>query len=73
MLSAGSGAEVAAACSSGTIAPAADLGTFDLAGDGLVLRLSGAPADPAYQAAYPIEGLVRMVVRVQANTTLTTT
>lgn len=72
MLSAGAGADVSTSCTSGTSAPSADLGTFDLTGDGLRLRLSGAPADPAYEATYPIEGLVRMVVRVQSNTTLAT-
>lgn len=76
--SAATGADVGNACASGASGasgPSAsipDLGSLDLTGDGSRLRLSGAPADPTYAASYPVEGLVGMGVRVQANATLVT-
>lgn len=71
-LTAGASTDVTTGCTSDPVPAGTDLGTFDLAGDGFRVRLSGAPADPAYEASYPIEGLVRMVVRVQSNTQLAT-
>ncbi len=50
-----------------------DLGAIELVGEGEGVKLTSAPSDPAYSATYPIPGLNRMTVRIEATTDLVPT